>query len=248
MSTNLLPAGICVQWLGHATFRLEGAGRKFIIDPFLSDNPRFPKELESEIRAPGAFDAILLTHPHYDHFADVLPLLKGDPKLKVVTQFDIGEYLKELGVKEDQFVGMNTGGTLPFHDIRITMVPAVHTSSVSENGKQRQLGFPIGCVVRFPNGFTVYDTGDTAVTMDMQIVRDLYKPDLVILPIGDFYTMGAEQAAYALKLLQPKFAVGAHYHTWGEMPPGTPEALEKEMARHQLSTQLIKLKPGETLA
>jgi L-ascorbate metabolism protein UlaG (beta-lactamase superfamily) len=248
MSTNLLPAGVRIQWLGHSTFRLEGAGRKFLIDPFLAENPRFPKELDAEIRAPGALDAILLTHPHFDHFADALPLLKGDPKLKIVTQFDIGEWLKGHGVKEDQIVGMNTGGTLPFPDIRITMVPAIHTSSVGENGVQRALGFPIGYVVRFPNGFTVYVTGDTTVTMDMQIVRDLYKPDLVILPIGDFYTMGAEGAAYALKLLQPRFALGCHYHTWGEMPPGTPEALEKEMARYQLSTQLIKLNPGDTLA
>ena len=245
--SNLLPTGIRVQWYGHATFRLEGAGRKFIIDPFITDNPRFPKELEAEVRVPGAFDAILLTHPHYDHFADVLPLLKGDPKLKVVTQFDIGEYLKEKGVKEEQFVGMNTGGTLPFHDIRITMVPAVHTSSVSENGKQRQLGFPIGYVLRFANGFTVYNTGDTAVTMDMKIVHDLYKPNVVILPIGDFYTMGAEQAAYALNLLKPQFAIGGHWHTWGEMPPGTPEALEKELAKYDTPTQVIKLKPGDTL-
>jgi L-ascorbate metabolism protein UlaG (beta-lactamase superfamily) len=248
MSTHLLPTGIRIQWLGHATFRIEGAGRKFLVDPFLAENPRFPKELDAELRAPGAFDAILLTHPHFDHFADALPLLKGDPKLKIVTQFDIGEYLKGEGVKEDQVVGMNTGGTLPFGDIRITMVPAIHTSSISENGKQKALGFPIGYVVRFPNGFTLYLTGDTTVTMDMQIVRDLYQPDLVILPIGDFYTMGPEGAAYALKLLQPKFALGCHYHTWGEMPPGTPAALEKEMARYQLSTQLIKLKPGETLA
>jgi len=83
--------------------------------------------------------------------------------------------------------------------------------------------------------------------MDMKIVHDLYKPDLVILPIGDFYTMGAEQAAYALHLLKPKFAIGGHWHTWGEMPPGTPEALEKELAKYDLPTHLIKLKPGETL-
>ena len=248
MPTNLLPAGIRIQWLGHSTFRLEGADRKFLFDPFLADNPRFPKELDAEVRAPGAFDALLVTHPHFDHFADTLPLLKGDPKLKVVTQFDIGEYLKAEGVKDDQIVGMNTGGTLPFHDIRITMVNAVHTSSISDKGVQRSLGFPIGYVVRFPNGFTVYNTGDTTATMDMQIVRDLYKPDLVILPIGDFFTMGPELAAYALNLLQSRFAIGAHWRTWGEMPPGTPEALEKEMARYQLPTQLIKLNPGDTLA
>jgi L-ascorbate metabolism protein UlaG (beta-lactamase superfamily) len=83
--------------------------------------------------------------------------------------------------------------------------------------------------------------------MDMQIVHDLYRPNLVILPIGDAFTMGAEQAAYALKLLQPEFALGAHWHTWGDMPPGTPDDLEKEMARYALKTKLIKLQPGDTL-
>jgi L-ascorbate metabolism protein UlaG (beta-lactamase superfamily) len=78
-------------------------------------------------------------------------------------------------------------------------------------------------------------------------VHDLYKPNLVILPIGDFYTMGAEQAAYALHLLRPKFALGIHWGTWNGMPPGTPEALEKELVKYDLPTQLIKLKPGETL-
>ena len=250
MATNKkhLPDGIRVRWLGHATFDIVGpTGQKFLIDPFLVENPAFPKELGVEITAPGAYDALLVTHPHFDHFADVLPLLKDDNALKVVTQFDIGEWLKEQGIKEEQIVGMNTGGTLTLKDVRITMVNAVHTSSIKVNGTQRSLGFPIGYVLRFANGFTIYNTGDTAVTMDMKIVHDLYKPDLVILPIGDFYTMGAEQAAYALHLLKPQFAIGAHWGTWNGMPPGRPEALEKELAQYKLTTQLIKLKPGESL-
>jgi len=248
MSTKHLPNGIQVRWLGHATFDVVGpAGQKFLFDPFIVQNPAFPKHLGAEVTAPGAYHSLLVTHPHFDHFADVIPLLKDDSALKVVTQFDIGEWLKEQGVKEAQIVGMNTGGTTTIKNVRITMVPAVHTSSIAVGGTQRALGFPIGYVLRFADGFTIYNTGDTAATMDMKIVHDLYKPDLVILPIGDFYTMGAEQAAYALHLLKPKFAIGGHWHTWGEMPPGTPEALEKELAKYDLPTHLIKLKPGETL-
>jgi L-ascorbate metabolism protein UlaG (beta-lactamase superfamily) len=248
MSGKHLPDGISVRWLGHATFDLVGpAGQKFLFDPFIVENPKFPKELGAEITAPGAYDALLVTHPHFDHFADVLPLLEDDPSLKVVTQFDIGEWLKGKGIEDAQIVGMNTGGTLTFKDVRITMVPAVHTSSVKDGDTQRSLGFPIGYVLRFANGFTIYNTGDTAATMDMKIVHDLYKPDLVILPIGDFFTMGAEQAAYALNLLKPKFALGGHWGTWDGMPPGTPEALEKELAHYKIPTQLIKLKPGESL-
>lgn len=248
MSRKHLPDGIRVRWLGHATFDLTGpAGQKFLIDPYLVNNPKFPKELGGEVTAPGAYHALLVTHPHSDHFEDVVPLLKGDPDLKVICQFEIGEWLKGEGIREDQIIGMNTGGTVAFKDVRITMVPAAHTSSVAEKGGNRALGFPIGYVLRFANGFTIYNTGDTAVTMEMKIVHDLYKPDLVILPIGDFYTMGAEQAAYALSLLKPQFALGGHWGTWSGMPPGTPEALEKELAHYKITTQLIKLNPGESL-
>jgi L-ascorbate metabolism protein UlaG (beta-lactamase superfamily) len=248
MSKLHLPNGIQIRWLGHATADVVGpTGQKFLFDPFIVQNPTFPKELGAQVTAPGAYDAMLVTHPHFDHFADVIPLLKDDGALKVVTQFDIGEHLKSHGVKEGQVVGMNTGGTITLKDTRITMVPAIHTSSIAEGSTQRSLGFPIGYVLRFADGFTIYNTGDTAVTMDMKIVHDLYKPDVVILPIGDFFTMGAEQAAYALHLLKPKFAIGIHWGTWNGMPPGTPEALEKELAKYELPTKLIKLKPGESL-
>ncbi len=248
MSTMHLPDGIKVRWLGHATFDVVGpAGQKFLFDPFIVENPAFPKHLGAEVIAPHAYDALLVTHPHYDHFADVIPLLKDDSALKVVTQFDVGEWLKGHGIKEDQIVAMNTGGTFSLKDVRITMVPAVHTSSVRDGSVQLALGFPIGYVLRFANGFTIYNTGDTAATMDMKIVHDLYKPDLVILPIGDFYTMGPEQAAYALNMLKPKFAIGGHYNTWNGMPPGRPEQLEKELAHYKIHTQLIKLNPGESL-
>jgi L-ascorbate metabolism protein UlaG (beta-lactamase superfamily) len=243
-----LPDGIQVRWLGHATFDLIGpTGQKFLFDPFLVHNPAFPKNLGGEVTAPGAYHSLLITHPHVDHFEDALPLLLDDPALKVVTQFDLASWLKEHRVKEHQIIGMNTGGTVTVHDVRITMVNAVHTSSVAEGHSQRALGAPIGYVLRFANGFTLYNTGDTAVTLDMKIVHDLYKPDLVILPIGDFYTMGPEQAAYALNLLKPKFAIGGHWGTWDGQPPGTPEALEKELAQYKLHTQVIKLKPGESL-
>lgn len=248
MSSRHLPDGMRVRWLGHATFDIIGpAGQKFLIDPFLVNNPALPNDLKTEVTAIGTYHCLLVTHPHSDHFEDALPLLANDPALKVISQFEIGGWLKEQGIKDGQVIGMNTGGTLTFRDVRITMVSAVHTSSISVAGIQRALGFPIGYVLRFANGFTIYNTGDTAVTMDMQIVHDLYKPNLVILPIGDFYTMGAEQAAYALNLLKPQFAIGGHWGTWNGMPPGTPEALEKELSRYKIKTHLIKLKPGESL-
>jgi L-ascorbate metabolism protein UlaG (beta-lactamase superfamily) len=248
----LLPGGIQIRWWGHSVFAVYGPqpDQKFLFDPFLANNPAFPKDRDADLRRPGAFDALVITHAHFDHIEDALPLLNGDPQLKAIAQYEVGLWLKAHHIAEDRIVAGNHGGTSIFNDVRLTMTGAVHSSSVGVGGKNVAIsvGAAIGYVMRFANGFTIYNTGDTAVTMDMQIVRDLYKPDLVILPIGDFFTMGAEQAAYALKLLQPEFALGAHWHTWGEMPPGTPEALEKEMARYSLKTKLIKLQPGETLA
>ena len=247
--SDLLPEKMQLLWLGHATFSLQGpeAGQRLLIDPFLTSNPRFPQELGDEIRSKGAFDALVVTHAHFDHFEDVVPLLENDPGLKIICPFEIGEWLQAKSIDENRIIGMNPGGSTTYNKIKVTMVGAIHSSSIPQGGIPYALGCPVGYVLRFPNGFTVYNTGDTAVTMDMQIVRDLYQPDLVILPIGDFYTMGAEQAAYALKLLQPRIAIGGHWQTWANMPPGSPEALLKEMQRHQLSTQLIQLKPGETL-
>jgi L-ascorbate metabolism protein UlaG (beta-lactamase superfamily) len=245
---KLFPEGMSVRWLGHAVFLIEGAGLRLLFDPFLTHNPRFPKEFDEPLRAKGGLDALVITHAHFDHFADVLPLLENDPNLRVICPFEIGEWLQAKGINEERVQSLNPGGTGEFKGVRFTLTTAIHSSSVGLAGEAVALGCPVGYVLRFPNGFTIYNTGDTAVTMDMQIVRDLYRPNLVILPIGDYYTMGAEQAAYALKLLQPEFALGGHWHTWGQMPPGTPEALEREMARYDLPTKLIKLQPGELIS
>ena len=111
------------------------------------------------------------------------------------------------------------------------------------------IGMPVGFVLRFANGFTIYNTGDTAATMDMQIVRDLYRPNLVILPIGDFFTMGAEQAAYALKLLQPQLR---HRRPLADLGRGHAARLARgarkgDGAPIPSRTKLIKLQPGDTL-
>lgn len=104
MSKKHLPDGISVRWLGHATVDVVGpGGQKFIFDPFIVDNPAFPKALGAEVTAGGAYDAILLTHPHYDHFSDVVPLLLDDPQLKIVTQFDIASYLKAQKCARSRF-------------------------------------------------------------------------------------------------------------------------------------------------
>src|ERR1700677_3889460 len=113
MSKKHLPDGMRVRWLGHRTLDLLGpAGQRFLIDPFIANNPAFPKELGAEVTAPGAYHALLVTHPHTDHVEDALPLLRGDSELKVISQFEIGIWLKTQGAAEGQTIGMNTGGTI----------------------------------------------------------------------------------------------------------------------------------------
>ncbi len=178
----LLPDGIQVRWWGHSTFAVTGPtpGQKFLFDPFLANNPRFPKDHDAEVRRPGAFDALVITHPHYDHFRRRSAAAQGRPETEGDRVIRNRHLAQGARCAESQTVWFNTGGTIPFNDVRITMVAAVHSSSVTDKGGSYSLGFPVGYVLRFANGFTIYNTGDTAVTMDMQIVRDLYRPNLVI--------------------------------------------------------------------
>jgi L-ascorbate metabolism protein UlaG (beta-lactamase superfamily) len=126
------------------------------------------------------------------------------------------------------------------------MTNAHHSSSSYEHGTLVTLGSAAGYVLRFSNDFTIYVTGDTSVTMDMQIVGDLYKPDLTILPIGGHFTMDPRQAAYALKLIRSPYAIPCHFGTFPILS-GTPEALVAACQEFGVTTQVIALKPGETL-
>lgn len=244
----MFPDGIKIRWLGNAFFEVVSPeGHRIALDPFFQSNPAFPKKSLEEVTNRGAYKVIAVTHPHNDHFEGVIPLLKNDSQLKVICQYEVGCYLTSKGIKDEQILGMNTGGTRGIEDFRITMVPAVHTSSVLDGQTPVALGVAVGYVIRFSNGFTIYYTGDTCVTMDMQIVSDIYRPDVVILPIGDFYTMGPEQAAYALKLLRPKFAIPGHYRSADGFLPGTPAELSREMARYHLETRILDPQPGDWL-
>ena len=129
-----------------------------------------------------------LTHGHFDHIGDLLSLATlTDAKIACI--FDMTTWLKAQGVEEQRLVGFNKGGTVEVAGIRATMTKAEHSSTYNDNGTLLPLGEAVGYVLRMDNGFTIYHTGDTAVTYDMLIVGDLYQPDLTILPIGDHFTM-----------------------------------------------------------
>ncbi len=117
---------------------------------------------------------------------------------------------------------------------------------LTDNGVIVPMGTEAGYVLRMENGFVIYHTGDTAVTMDMQIIGELYTPELVILPIGDHFTMDPRQAAYALKLIRPKYAIPEHYATF-PLLHGTPEQLRECLKEFAVQVEVLAPKPGESI-
>jgi L-ascorbate metabolism protein UlaG (beta-lactamase superfamily) len=235
-----------ISWLGHGTFHITTpGGQKLLIDPWVDSNPACPEEWKVRVKDEG-LDAIFVTHGHFDHIAELLSLATLTDA-KIVCMFDVTAWLTAQGVEESRLVGFNKGGTVTVAGVRATMTKAEHSSSYVDNGQIISMGEAVGYMLRMENGFTIYHTGDTAVTYDMQIMSELYKPDLTILPIGDWFTMDPRQAAYALKLIRSKYAIPGHYGTF-PLLTGTPEALRQHCQEFGVDVEVIALKPGESVS
>ena len=140
--------------------------------------------------------------------------------------------------------GMNKGGTQTVAgDVKVTMVHANHSSGVEDGGKIIYAGSPCGYVIEFSNGVKLYHAGDTNVFGDMAIIRDLYAPKIVMLPIGDHFTMSPREAAYACKLLQPETVIPMHFGTFPVLT-GTPGELQKLVP----GVKVLALEPGQTIS
>jgi L-ascorbate metabolism protein UlaG (beta-lactamase superfamily) len=215
-----------LTWLGHASFRLDSPGGKRVyVDPWLS-GPTCP---DSE-REPERVDVIAVTHGHSDHVGDAIELTKRfEPD--VVAQVELKGWLGKQGAAVGDMPGPNKGGTVEMQGIRFTLTHAFHSSS-SDAGEY--LGEPTGIVVRLEDGTTVYFAGDTCVFGDMRLIRELYEPDVAVLPIGDHFTMGPKEAAKALELLGVKRCVPCHYGTFPLL--------------HGRPAQLAELAPGVDIA
>ena len=223
-----------ITYLGHATLHLEIEGKHIVVDPFISGN-----ELASHIDIDALkADYILLTHGHQDHVLDVEQIAKKNPSALIVSNYEIVSWLGEKGFNGHP---LNHGGKKVFDFGTVKYVNAIH-SSVLPDGTYG--GNPGGFVIWNANK-CIYIAGDTALTQDMKLIPDTCpKVDLAILPIGDNFTMGYEDAVLAADFVQCNKVLGCHYDTF------PPIALDKEAARQHFTAkekELLLLEIGETV-
>jgi L-ascorbate metabolism protein UlaG (beta-lactamase superfamily) len=236
--------GTRITYLGHSTFRFTTAGdEQIIIDPFLTNNPHTPEELKRV----GELDTMLITHGHFDHFDDVEPLA-GQTGARTVSNFEIMAYLQGQGVENAEPI--MKGGSAQVGGIKVTATHAMHGSSIAlDDGSMIYGGEPLGYVVEFESGFKLYHAGDTALFGDMQLIGEIYNPDLALLPIGDRLTMGPLEAAHAARLLGVNHVVPMHYSP-DVMPffTGTPEKLQEHIADIAPNVTVHVMEPGDELS
>ena len=229
--------GTAITWLGHATVLITTPkGTNILIDPFIEHNPKYPKGY----KLPEKIDLLLLTHGHMDHIADALPVAKKHGAIAIGMVELIG-WLQSKGLKEDQAIGMNMGGSHKHADVTLTLTPALHSSGITDGDQTIYGGEPAGFIIAIDNGPVLYHAGDTTVFSDMQLIRDLYHPDLAMLPIGDHYTMGPKEAAIAAEYLGLKTVIPIHYGTFPQLT-GTPAELEKHLQKSGIET--LEMVPG----
>jgi L-ascorbate metabolism protein UlaG (beta-lactamase superfamily) len=241
-----------VLWLGQATTRITTPGGKVIvIDPWLKTNPKTPASWK-ELSALGKVDAILVTHAHFDHFADAPELAKMH-NAPVYGPAGLGQTMSTYGILPANLAPrFGKGGTiLPWGPTgpKITAVRAEHSSELAWKdaaGKDIVLpgGEPVGFIIEMENGFKVWHMGDTGVFGDMRLIGDMYRPDVVLMPIGNHFVMSPQDAAMAIRdMIRPRYAIPIHYGTTPQLR-GTPAELINAMG-NAAAPRILVPEPGQ---
>jgi L-ascorbate metabolism protein UlaG (beta-lactamase superfamily) len=229
--------GTRITWLGHSTVLVQTAkGTNILIDPFIAQNPKFPQGFV----LPEKIHYVLLTHGHGDHMADVVPVAKEHDST-VVAIYELAAFVAEQGV--ERTIGMNLGGTVQLEEVAATMVEAKHSAGAQDESGTHYVGVAAGFVLTIADGPVLYHSGDTAVFGDMTLIRELYHPEVAMLPIGGHFTMGPKEAALAVQLLSPSMVLPIHF---GTFPPltGTPDELAALVGP---AVEVARLVPGGSL-
>ena len=213
-----------LTWLGHACFCLKGS-QTILIDPFISKDS-----------LPVEPDIVAVTHAHADHLGIAVDLSK-----KTVAINEVAKYLQTKGVPAEP---MNIGGSITVDGVRFTMTPALHSSWLEDEGIGFYGGSAAGFVIAM-DGTSVYHAGDTALFSDMQLIRDLYRPDVALLPVGGRFTMGPDEAMIAARYTGARLVVPMHYDTF----PAICQDLEnfKQALERTTAIQVRLLSPGESV-
>ncbi|MBE0693739.1 MAG: metal-dependent hydrolase [Aquamicrobium sp.] len=202
-----------LTWYGHSAFAVETGDAKILIDPFLSGNPSWGNGWKEP--AEGVTH-VLLTHGHSDHVGDAAAILKHTGA-QLVANFELCMFLVGKGVSDTRINPGNTGGTVDCGGFTVTFVQALHSSSFGqEDGNNTYLGNPLGLILHFPDGKSLYHMGDTDIFSDMALINELHQPKVGIVPIGDRFTMGGAVAALACRrFFEFETVIPAHYATFG---------------------------------
>jgi len=217
---------------GHATFSLEADdGTNLVIDPFFEGNPKFEGSLD-DIEA----DYILLSHGHADHISDAIPLAERTGATVIATH-EIATFMGEKGVTAS---AQHIGGGVDYDFGRVKLTPALHGGMVELPGAEGYTTLPAGLLIDLAGGQRFHHAGDTALLTDMQLLKG--KVDVAVLPIGDRYTMGPDDAVRAVEFIEPKVVIPCHYNTW---PPIEQDA-EAFKAAVGDRAQVEVLAPGST--
>jgi L-ascorbate metabolism protein UlaG (beta-lactamase superfamily) len=226
-----------ITWLGHGSFEFQlPSGQVILMDPWTSGNPAYPAGHEM-----ARVDTMCITHGHFDHVHDAVPLAKRFFP-EVVAIYETCQWLESKGVCNLR--PMNKGGSQRCGEVTVTMTHAVHSCGILEDGKIVYGGEAAGYVLRSPDGRSLYFAGDTNVFSDMHLIEQLYHPELAFLPIGDLFTMSPVEAALACRLLKPSRVIPMHFGTFPALT-GRPEQLGELLG--ELPTEVWALEPGEAV-
>lgn len=243
-----------VLWLGQAATRITTPGGKVImIDPWLTTNPKTPAAFKP-IEALGKVDLILVTHAHFDHFADA-PALAKLHKAPMYGPAGMNQSVVALGILPAELAPrFGKGGTiLPFGPtgVKITAVHAEHSSELAYKNPATNKdevhvgGEPIGFILEMENGFKIWHMGDTGVFGDMRLIGEMYRPDLVLVPIGGHFVMNPKDAAMAVRdMIKPRFALPIHYGTTPQLA-GTAAEFKAALGTAPGTPRMLVVDPGQ---